>query len=310
MKSPRWDVVVVGGANTDYLIRGAKIPLPGQTVEGFEFQNATGGKGANQAVAAARLGARVAFVGRVGADERGEEIIARLKAERVDCRYVIRDRKHATGAALIMVAADGEKSILTAPGANRCLSRADVRRAASALANTRVLLLQFEAPRAVILHAAQQAHAQGAQIVLDPAPSCYAPGSDLLRRVHFIKPNGHEAEALTGIRPRNRASARRAAQRLLKWGVGAACIESGAEGNLLVWAGGEKWFPRIHVRSVDATGAGDAYAAAFAVALAEGQPLATAGQFANAAAALKTTRVGAQAGLPHRATVVALARRS
>src|SRR5262249_27890345 len=155
-------------------------------------------------------------------------------------------------------------------------------------------------PHAVILSAARYAHSQGARIVLDPAPPSYAPGPDLLRRVHVIKPNAHEAEALTGIRPRDRASARRAAQRLLKRGVAAACIDGGGEGNLLVWAGGEQWFPRIRVRSVDATGAGDAYAAALAVALAEGQLLPAAGQFANAAAALKTTRVGAQAGLPHR----------
>jgi len=134
------------------------MPLPGQTVEGFEFQTAAGGKGANQAVAAARLGARVAFVGRVGADARGEEMVAALKRERVDCRYVVRDRRHATGAALIMVSKDGEKSILTAPGANRHLALADVREAARAISSTRVLLVQFEAPRAVVLAAARLAH--------------------------------------------------------------------------------------------------------------------------------------------------------
>jgi ribokinase len=310
MKSPVWDVVVVGGANTDYLIRGTRIPSPGQTVEGFEFQTATGGKGANQAVAAARLGARVAFVGRVGGDVRGHEMLVRLKAEGVDCRYVVRDRKHATGAALIMVAADGEKSILTAPGANKQLALADVRRAAAALASTRVLLLQFEAPQPVILWAARRAHRYGARIVLDPAPPSYKPNAELLRRTYWIKPNAHETEALTGIHPRDRTSARQAAQRLLKRGVKAVCVESGSEGNLLIWPEGEQWFPRIRVRSVDATGAGDAYAAAFSVALAEGRPLSAAARFANAAAALKTTRVGAQAGLPHRQAVEALVRKS
>src|SRR5262249_60857968 len=118
---------------------------------------------------------------------------------------------------------------------------------------------------------ARQAYRHGARIVLDPAPPSYAPGDELLRMVSFIKPNAHEAEALTGIRPRDRASARRAARRLLQRGVQAVCLECGLEGNLLVWPGGEQWHPRIHVRSVDATGAGDAYAAAVAVALAEGQ---------------------------------------
>src|SRR5262245_7163961 len=236
MKKAQWDVVVLGGANTDYLIRGKQMPGPGQTVEGFEFQCAAGGKGANQAVAAARLGANVAFIGRVGADERGDALAAQLKAEGVDCRFLARDRRRPTGAALIMVAEDGEKSILTAPGANRELALADVRRAAGALLATRVLLLQFEAPKAVILAAARQAHRQGARIVLDTAPPACSADDELLQLVDLLKPNGHETEMLTGVRPRDRASARRAAHNLLKRGVKSVCIESGREGNLLVWA--------------------------------------------------------------------------
>src|SRR6185436_1207630 len=119
MTPPVWDVVVLGGANSDYLIRGNQMPGPGETQEGDEFQSAPGGKGANQAVAAARLGARVAFVGRIGADARGRQILRQLQAERVDCRHVVRDGQYPTGAALIMVAGDGEKRILTAPGADR-----------------------------------------------------------------------------------------------------------------------------------------------------------------------------------------------
>jgi len=307
MKQSTWDVVVLGGANTDYLIRGKQIPAPGQTVEGFEFQTAAGGKGANQAVAAARLGAKVAFIGRVGADERGTQLAAQLKAEGVDCRFLARDRRQPTGAALIMVAENGEKSIFTAPGANRAVAIADVHRAVDALRQTRVLLLQFEVPQTVVLAAARLAHRQGARIVLDPAPPAYAADDELLRLVDVIKPNAHEAHMLTGIRPSNRAAARRAARKLLERGVKAVCIESGHEGNLLAWSGGEQWFPRHRVHSVDATGAGDAYAAAVAVALAEGQSLSDACRFANAAAALKTTRLGAQAGLPRRKEVLALA---
>lgn len=209
-----------------------------------------------------------------------------------------------------MVGRDGQKSILTAPGANSHLGVAQVRQADAAIGRARVLLMQFEAPKPVLLWAARLAHSRGVRIVLDPAPPSYAPSDELLRMVYLIKPNAHEAEALTGICPRNRASTRNAARRLLERGVKAVCIESGHQGNLLVWAGGEQWFPRIRVRRVDATGAGDAYAAGFAVALAEGQPLPVAGRFANAAAALKTTRLGAQAGLPHRKAVLALVRKT
>jgi ribokinase len=308
MKMRPWDVVVLGGANTDYLIRGRTVPAPGQTVEGLEFQTAAGGKGANQAVAAARLGARVAFIGRVGADDRGGHLIQQLEREGVDGRFVTRDRRHATGAALIMVGADGEKSILTAPGANGHLSLASVGPAARAITNARILLVQFEAPKPVLLWAARLAQRHGVRIILDPAPPTYSPGEELLRLVYLVKPNRHEAHSLTGIDPRDRASARRAAHRLLAQGVKAVCVESGQRGNLLVWAGGEQWIPRVSVRRVDATGAGDAYAAGFAVALAEGQPLPAAARFANAAAALKTTRLGAQAGLPRRSAVLALLR--
>jgi ribokinase len=313
-RSTRWDVVVVGGANTDYLARGPELPRSGATVRGDEFQEAPGGKGANQAVAAARLGARVTFVGRVGADARGDALMRRLEAEGVDTRHSVCDDEAATGVAVIQVDRKGEKQILTAPGANLRLGTADVSAATDVLRDTRVLLLQFDPPMDTVLVAAHLAHAAGARIVLDPAPPERVP-EELLRLVHVIRPNSGEATALTGIGVDDRATARQAAEHLLERGVDAACVQAGKAGDLLVWRsdGGEpreRWLPRFDVASVDATGAGDAFAAALSVMLAEGNPLDEAARFASAAAALTTTKLGAQAALPRREAVLALLARS
>jgi ribokinase len=304
----RWDVVVVGGANWDYLVRGATLPTRGCTVEGDEFQEAPGGKGANQAVAAARLGARVAFVARVGKGERGDKMIERLDRENVDTHHVVRDEK-STGIALIHVSADGEKQIMTAPGANRRLSGRDIESSRFDLESTRVALFQLEIPMPTVLAAARVAHAAGARVVLDPAPASPLP-DELLPLLHLVRPNSDEAKTLTGVSVHDRATARSAADRLLARGVSAVAVQAGGEGNLLVWREGEAirevFLPRIAVTAVDATGAGDAFAAAIAVMIAEGRPLPDAAAFANAAAALATTRVGAQAALPTRAEVDAL----
>jgi ribokinase len=300
-----WDVVVIGSANTDFMIRGAKLPSPGETLQGEDYHEGTGGKGANQAVAAARLGARTAFVARVGRDRRGEELAARLTAENVDLRHMAHDSTAPTGAAIIMVDQHGEKSILVAPGANGRMSAADVDAAAGMIQSARVVLCQLEVPLETVLTACRLARAAGARVVLDPAPG--RPLSDeLLRLLDVIRPNSSEAETLTGTQVRDRASARRAAEQLLGRGVGAVAVQAGEEGNLLVWSGGECWMPKIPVHSIDATGAGDAFAAGLAVMLAEGRPLNEAGPFANAAAALATTVVGAQDGLPRRDAVMRL----
>ena len=304
-RSMEWDVVVVGSANTDFLIRGPKLPGPGETATGEEFHEGAGGKGANQAVAAARLGARTALVARVGRDRRGDELLRGLTAEGVDLRQVARDPDAPTGAAVIMVDRQGEKTILIAPGANGRLGVADVDAAAGMIQAARVVLCQLEVPVDAVLAAARLARAAGARVVLDPAPARPLP-DELLRLLDVIRPNAGEAETLTGVKVRDRKSARQAADVLLGRGVGAVAVQAGDEGNLLVWPGGECWMPKIPVKSVDATGAGDALAGGLAVMLAEGRPLEEAGPFANAAAALKTTAVGAQAGLPRRDAVLRL----
>lgn len=304
----RWDVAVVGGANMDYLVRGSRLPKPGETVMGDMFQEAPGGKGANQAVAAARLGARVTFVGRVGTDARGDALIERLAKEGVDTGYALRETGAPTGVALIMVDEDGEKQILTAPGANLRLSVTDVRQAAAAIQAARVVLAQMEVPVECVHEAVRLGYESGARIVLDPARPIVL-RDELLRYVDVIKPNATEIQALTGLPSRNRDSARAAAGRLLERGAGAVAVQAGGEGNLLIWREGECWLPRIEVESIDATGAGDAFAAALAVAIAEGRSWEEAGWLASASAALATTVVGAQAGLPRRDQVEALLER-
>jgi ribokinase len=302
---PPADIVVVGGANYDYLARGAELPSPGDTVQGDLIDDAPGGKGANQAVAAARLGARVAFVGRIGEDERGGRVLAAFQREQVDTTHIVRDPTAPTGVALVQVDRAGEKQILAVPGANARLTSGDVRAAAATITAAKLLLVQLEVPLDAVRTAVQLARAAGVKVLLDPAPPIPLP-DDLLALIDFIKPNSGEARVLTGIEVKDRDSARKAAQQLLQRGVGAGAVAAGDEGTLAAWPDGEHWLPRLPVKSIDATGAGDAFAAALGVALAEGRPFADACAFANVAAALATTIIGAQAGMPSRAAVEAL----
>jgi len=304
----RFDIVVLGGANYDYSGFGAELPGPGDTLTGEGIDDAPGGKGANQAVAAARLGARVAFIGRVGRDDRGDRILAALQREGIDVSHVIRDPKAPTGVALIHVNGHGEKQILAIGGANQKVSVRDVRAAAEMITLAKLLMLQLEVPLSATTEAARIAHRAGVKVMLDPAPAVPLPAK-LLRLVTAMKPNAGEAQTISKVKVKDRASARRAAHILLKQGVQAAAVTAGTAGNLLVTADEEWWMPRLPVKSVDATGAGDAFAAALAVMMAEGRSWEEAGVFANAAAALTTTVVGAQASLPKRKAVEALVRR-
>jgi ribokinase len=305
MNAKQWDVVVVGGANWDYLVRGPKLPAAGETVPGNEFQEAPGGKGANQAVAAARLGARVAFVARIGNDRRGDHILDRLADESVNTEFVVRDPVEPTGIALVMVDWEGEKQVLTAPQANRLLALTDVDRAAEAIRSSRVLLTQLEIPVEVVARALAIAREAAVQVVLDSAPPVPL-SNELLGLVGVIRANAGEVEVLTGMSVRDRTSARAAADELIRRGAKATVIQAGSDGNLVVSNSEEHWLAKLRVPAVDSTGAGDAFAAALAVMLAEGRSLPEAARFANAAAAQKTTVLGAQAGLPYRQTVMAM----
>jgi ribokinase len=220
-RAREWDVVVVGGANTDYLIQGPSLPRPGQTLVGRELLISTGGKGANQAVAAARLRARTALVSRLGDDDRGEAILGRLEAEGVATKHVVQDDETPTGAALIMVGDEGQKQILTSPGANHRLSIEDVESAGQTIALSFVLLAQLEVPLECVMAAAKIAREAGARVVLDPSPPIALP-DELLAYVDVMRLDAGAAERLTGIPVSDRDSARSAAKALLSRRVGAS----------------------------------------------------------------------------------------
>jgi ribokinase len=295
----RADVVVVGGTNFDYSIRGARLPAAGETVEGDIFHEGPGGKGANQAVGVARLGAKVAIVSRVGIDSRGDALERALTEAEVDCRSLSRDLDLPTGVALIAVDRAGEKQILTAPGANQRLGEAEIEAARELIAFAKVIVVGLEVPLAAVGAALRLGKAAGAKTVLDPAPPVPL-SEELLRLVDVIRPNAAEAEALTNVKVQDARSAAQCGRVLLARGVGAAIVPAGPAGNLVVTREEQHLLPHLRVETVDATGAGDAFIAGLAAALAEGRSLVDAVSVGTAAAAFSTTRLGAQAGLPRR----------
>lgn len=294
-------VAVVGSLNMDLVIRAPHLPSAGETVLGGTFATFAGGKGANQAVGAARLGATVAMVGRVGDDAFGRLLRDGLVHERIDASAVRTNAGAATGVALITVDGAGQNTIVVASGANAAVTREDIDAAHNAIAQSAVLLLQLEVPLDVVRYAAQIAHAAGCMVILDPAP---APGQplpdDLYQLLSIIHPNEVEARALTGIAIATEADARRAAEALLARGCQAVVIKLGARGAYLATGARREAVPAIRVTPVDTTAAGDAFAAGMAVALAEQASVQAAVQFATVVGALKVTRMGAQPSMPTR----------
>jgi len=299
------NIVVVGSSNTDMIIKVPRIPKPGETVLGGEFSTAAGGKGANQAVAAARAGGRVTFIARVGEDVFGEQAVKGFKADGIDVEYVLRDRLAPSGVALIYVDALGENSIAVASGANAHLSPADVRAAEKAIASADILLMQLETPMATVHAAAEIASAHGVTLILNPAPA-QPLTNELLRHISFLIPNESEAELLTGITVAGAQDAQVAADILLNRGVGNVVITLGAAGAYVANKDFSRMIPAFKVNPVDTTAAGDVFNGAFAVAISEQMPIETAARFANAAAALSVTKLGAQPSAPYRKEIDAM----
>jgi ribokinase len=286
----------------DLIVRTGRIPAAGETILGGEFHTAPGGKGANQAVAAARMGAGVAMVGRVGGDAFGEQLLDELAAAGVDHAHVIRDPEAATGVALIAVDDAGQNSIVVAPGANARVSPADVRDAEEAIKAAGVLLLQLESPPETVTRAAEIARTHGVTVVLNPAPA--RPLSPaLLGLVDVLVPNESETALLTGLPVGSTAEVETAAAALREMGVGTVILTLGERGALLAHEGGTERVPAFRVTPVDTTAAGDAFVGGFGVALAEGVPLPKAVRYGCAAGALAATKLGAQPSLPTREEV-------
>ena len=298
-------IVVVGSSNTDMIIRLDHIPRPGETILGGEFLTAAGGKGANQAVGAARAGGAVTFVARVGRDVLGDQAIRGFVEDGINVEWVIRDPEFPSGVALIFVARDGENSIAVASGANGALSPADVRKAHVAIRNASVLLMQLETPLDTVSAAARLVQRKGLQIVLNPAPARDLPDR-LLKQVSLLTPNESEAEMLSGIKVRDAREAVRAARKLRQRGVKHVVLTLGARGAFVCGPEGEALVPGFKVKAVDTTAAGDIFNGALAVGLGEGKPLLEAVRFANAAAAVSVTRLGAQPSAPERREIEAV----
>ena len=275
-----------------------RIPCPGETILGGQFSTAAGGKGANQAVAAARAGGRVNFIGCVGNDVFGDRAVEGLVHEGIGIRYLKRQRV-TSGVALICVATDGQNSIAVAPGANAHLLPNDITRARSAFHAADILLLQLETRLAVVAAAIKQAAKASLPVILNPAPA--QPLMDgLLRGVSILTPNESEAERLTGVKVTNEVGARRAARMLHRRGVKTVTITLGNRGAFVSNEDVCELMPAFRVKAVDTTAAGDVFNGALAVGLAEGIDLPAAVRFANAAAAISVTRLGAQPSAPGR----------
>jgi ribokinase len=296
------NIVVVGSSNTDMIIKTNKIPKPGETVIGGKFYKAAGGKGANQATAAARAGGKVTFVAKVGNDLFGNEAILGFKNDGINIDYVNKDSEEASGIALILVDSVGENSIAVASGANLKLLESDIEKAQEEISHAAVLLMQLEIPIETVEAAAKIAWANGAKVILNPAPA-QALSDDLLKCISILTPNESEAELLTGVEVNNENDAKKAAKILLEKGVELVIITLGASGALAATKEESKLIPGFKVDATDTTAAGDVFNGALAVAISENKGLYDSIKFAHAAAAISVTKIGAQPSAPNRSEI-------
>lgn len=297
-------IVIIGSANTDMVVKSERLPVPGETILGGRFLMNPGGKGANQAVAAARMGGEVIFIAKVGNDLFGREAIAAWQKEKIDTRYVTIDPENSTGAALIMVDSKGENCISVASGANGTLSPADLLPARDIIESADIVLMQLETPLETVRTAAQWAEEKGIRVILNPAPAAKLP-DELLASLFLITPNESEAEILTGVRVNDENSARHVCAELHQRGVANVIITMGRRGAYLSCGAFREIVPAYPVKAVDTTAAGDIFNGALAMALAEGQNWSSAVRLAARAAALSVTRSGAQRSAPLRSEVAA-----
>jgi len=291
-------IIVIGSSNTDMVIKTTKIPAPGETILGGDFFMNPGGKGANQAVSAARLGGEVHFICKVGQDLFGDLANKQFKEEGIQTDFVYQDSKHPSGVALINVDAHGENSITVASGANGQLSRSDINQATSIFEIGDYLLIQLEVPLDTVTYAIEVAHQKGLHVILNPAPAANLPDS-IFPLLHAISPNEIEASLLTGVSLEDSDFARKAAAALLKKGVPHVLITLGAQGVFYATAYETHHIPAPRVDAQDSTAAGDCFNGALVVGLSQGMTWPDSIGFACKAAAISVTRLGAQSSMPY-----------
>jgi ribokinase len=292
-------ICVVGSINTDLTFRTPRLPMPGETLRGHSFHLGHGGKGANQAVMAARLGAQVTLVGRIGRDVFGDDMLRSLTRQGIDTIHIKEDVKEPSGVAAIVVDDAAQNCILVVPGANACLTPENVREAESAIRQARVLLCQLEVPMDAVLEAFRLAKAAGVRTILNPAPAAALP-DELLGFTDICVPNETELELLTGRAVSSFDEIETAGRDILRRGPQSVLITLGARGALILTQDRVEHVPGWKVDAVDPTGAGDAFIGALAVFLAEDRRLLEATRWACAAAGLSVTRHGAQSSFPSR----------
>jgi ribokinase len=296
-------ILVVGSSNTDMVIIADHFPAPGETIIGGNFLMNPGGKGANQAVAASRLGGNVSFIGKVGLDVFGKEAIQNLKNEGIDVSGIFQDKEYPSGVAQIIVDKHAENTIVVAPGANNNLFVKDIDECNSIIEDSEIILLQLEIPLQTVEYTAQITSSRGKKVILNPAPA--APLSDqLYAYLYMITPNQTEAEFLTGIKVKDEQTAIQAAEFFHKKGVQKVIITLGADGAFLSTKEISKIITSPKVTAVDTTAAGDTFNGALAVALSQNMDEVEAVEFANKAAAQSVTKIGAQSSIPYFAELI------
>lgn len=304
------DVVVIGSLNMDLIALAPRLPRPGETILGTRWTTAHGGKGSNQAVAAARMGARVAMVGRVGNDAYGQALRAGLLSEGINCDGVSVDEELPTGIALITVDAASQNTIVVVPGSNGALSPAHVDAHRALISRARILVCQLETPIATVAHAIATAAELGKLVILNPAPAP-EPGvldKTLLRRVDVLIPNDLEAAQLTGLSCGSVEEARQAAQVLMSYGSREVVITLGEHGVVWANANGTQHYRARATQAVDATAAGDTFIGALAASIASGDSIERTITVGQVAASIAVARIGAQNSIPRRAEVLAAVR--